>query len=119
MSIINDVLGLFLGNKYEKDIKEINPFIDKIRLEFEKLGSLSNDQLRERSEAIRKEIYELDSSMFRTLMEFLSPHHREATRTAGNIVQSGLGVSSSTATTSATDCRTTNSISCRKRGSIT
>jgi hypothetical protein len=37
MSIINNVLGLFLGNKYERDIKEINPYIDKIRAEFEKI----------------------------------------------------------------------------------
>ena len=37
MSIINNVLGLFLGNKYERDLKEINPYIDKIHNEFKKL----------------------------------------------------------------------------------
>jgi preprotein translocase subunit SecA len=58
MSIINNVLGLFLGNKYERDIKEINPYVDRIRQEFEKLGGLSNDELRERTEAIRKEIHD-------------------------------------------------------------
>ena len=46
MSIINSVLGLFLGNKYERDLKEINPFVGKIHLEFEKLSGLSNDELR-------------------------------------------------------------------------
>jgi len=56
MSIINNVLGLFLGNKYEKDIKEINPYIEKIHLEFEKLKDLSNDSLRDLTEEIRKEI---------------------------------------------------------------
>ena len=54
MSIINSVLGLFLGNKYEKDLKEINPFIDKIRVEYEKLKDLSNDGLREKTDELRK-----------------------------------------------------------------
>jgi preprotein translocase subunit SecA len=47
MSIINNVLGLFLGNKYERDLKEINPYIDKIHTEFDKLKNLSNDGLRD------------------------------------------------------------------------
>jgi preprotein translocase subunit SecA len=59
MSIINNVLGLFLGNKYERDIKEINPFIEKIHVEYEKLKDLSNDALRDRTDELRKEI--LDS----------------------------------------------------------
>jgi preprotein translocase subunit SecA len=56
MSIINNVLGLFLGNKYERDLKEINPYVDKIRLEYEKLNDLSNDALRDKTEELRKEI---------------------------------------------------------------
>ena len=56
MSIINNVLGLFLGNKYERDLKEINPYVDKIHLEFEKLKDLSNDDLRDQTEELRKEI---------------------------------------------------------------
>src|ERR1035437_5139769 len=56
MSIINNVLGLFLGNKYERDLKEINPYIDKIHVEFEKVQGLTNDELRDLTEGIRKEI---------------------------------------------------------------
>ncbi|HEX7494010.1 MAG TPA: preprotein translocase subunit SecA, partial [Bacteroidales bacterium] len=56
MSIINNVLGLFLGNKYERDLKEINPYVDKIRSEYEKLKDLSNDALRDQTEELRKEI---------------------------------------------------------------
>ena len=56
MSIINSVLGLFLGNKYEKDIKELNPYVEKTHLEFEKLKDLSNDSLRDRTDELRKEI---------------------------------------------------------------
>ena len=56
MSIINQVLGLFLGNKYEKDMKEVNPYVEKIYQEYEKLKNVSNDQLRDLSAELRKEI---------------------------------------------------------------
>jgi preprotein translocase subunit SecA len=56
MSIINSVLGLFLGNKYERDIKEISPYVEKIHVEFEKVKSLSNDELREVAEKMRADI---------------------------------------------------------------
>jgi len=72
MSIINNVLGLFLGNKYEKDLKEINPSIDKIHQEFEKLKGLTNDGLRDQTEEIRKEILESlkgDENEIRSLRE--------------------------------------------------
>jgi preprotein translocase subunit SecA len=56
MSIINSVLGLFLGNKYERDLKEINPYVDKTHIEYEKVKGLSNDELRNRTDELRKEI---------------------------------------------------------------
>ena len=72
MSIINNVLGLFLGNKYERDLKEINPYIDKIHIEFEKIKGLSNDELRDQTEELRKEILksiEDDENEIRILRE--------------------------------------------------
>jgi preprotein translocase subunit SecA len=56
MSLVNKILGIFLGNKYEKDIKEINPYIDLIIKEYDKLAGLSNDELRDRTAIIKKEI---------------------------------------------------------------
>lgn len=56
MSIINKVLGLFLGNKYERDLSEVEPFLASIRAEFDKLSELSNDQLRDLTSDLRKEI---------------------------------------------------------------
>jgi preprotein translocase subunit SecA len=58
MSIISKVLTVFLGNKEVRDLQEINPFIGMIRTESEKLVSLSNDELRDRSAALRREIRE-------------------------------------------------------------
>ena len=56
MSIVNKVLGLFLGNKYERDIKEISPYVEQILFEYGKLGNLSNDKLRELTSELRNEI---------------------------------------------------------------
>jgi len=56
MSIINNVLGLFLGNKYERDIKEISPYVEKIHAEYGKVQNLTNDQLRDTTLEMKKEI---------------------------------------------------------------
>ncbi|MBN2862120.1 MAG: preprotein translocase subunit SecA [Bacteroidales bacterium] len=72
MSVINKVLGMFLGNKYERDMKEINPFVDKIHQEYEKIKDLSNDQLRDKTEELKKEIHnhiEVDENEIRSLRE--------------------------------------------------
>lgn len=72
MSIINSILGLFLGNKYERDMKEISPYVEKTHMEFEKLGNLTNDQLRDKTAELRHEIrsyVEADEKEISTLKE--------------------------------------------------
>ena len=56
MNVLNKVLGVFLGNKYERDLKEVSPFVDRVMLEFEKLGSLSNDELRSMSGKLKQRV---------------------------------------------------------------
>jgi preprotein translocase subunit SecA len=56
MSIITKILELFLGNKYERDIKEISPYVEKIHEEFKKLRDLTNDQLRDKTLELKKVI---------------------------------------------------------------
>ena len=56
MSIINNVLGLFLGNKYERDMKELDPYAEKIHLESDKVKNLTNDQLRDNTLELKKTI---------------------------------------------------------------
>ncbi|MCA1757500.1 MAG: preprotein translocase subunit SecA [Bacteroidales bacterium] len=58
MSIITRVLGLFLGDKYVRDIKEITPYVNKTIEEYAKLHNISNDELRERSASVRSRIEE-------------------------------------------------------------
>ncbi len=49
---------LFGGNKSEKDVKAIRPFVEKINAFFEEYQSLSNDELRGKSEIFRVRIKE-------------------------------------------------------------
>jgi preprotein translocase subunit SecA len=56
MAILDSILGKFLGNKSEKDIKKIMPLVNKINQEYEKLSSISNDRLREKTLLLKKEI---------------------------------------------------------------
>lgn len=56
MSIINRVLGLFLGNKYERDIKEIEPHAEKVQREFALIQNLTNDQLRDKTAELKNDI---------------------------------------------------------------
>lgn len=58
MSILNTILSKFLGNKSEKDIKIINPIVEKIKQEYEELKNISNDQLREKTLKLKQQIQE-------------------------------------------------------------
>jgi len=58
MSIVSKVLGVFLGNKEERDLKEIDPFVGKIGKESALVTSLSNDALRERTAQLKQELRE-------------------------------------------------------------
>ena len=59
MSLISNVLSkLFGGNKYEKDIKLIEPMVEEIKAEYAKLASISNDELRNKTNYFKKRIQE-------------------------------------------------------------
>ncbi|MDX9883683.1 MAG: preprotein translocase subunit SecA [Prolixibacteraceae bacterium] len=58
MAFVNKLLGKFLGNKSERDIREIKPVLEEIKKEYERIKNLSNDGLREESVRIRSIIRE-------------------------------------------------------------
>lgn len=55
---VTKILKKVFGDKQEKDIAAIQPIVDDIKSEYEKLASLSNDELREKSNQLRDKIKE-------------------------------------------------------------
>ncbi len=53
---VGKVIGKFLGNKADRDMREVFPYVDKIKAAYEPLPELSNDQLRERSALLKKRV---------------------------------------------------------------
>jgi len=56
MSIINSLLSLFFGNKTERDLKEIHPYVDKVKKEFDRVTGFTNDQLRAETDLLKKKM---------------------------------------------------------------
>ena len=58
MDILSGLIKLFFGTKSDKDRKEIEPYVEKIKAVYPSIEKLSNDELRERSEALKRVIAE-------------------------------------------------------------
>ena len=56
MAFVTKILGKILGNKSERDIKEINPLVEEIKREFARIETVSTDQLREEVDSLRNKI---------------------------------------------------------------
>ena len=54
----NDFLKKLFGNKSQRDLREIQPYVDRILAEYAKIESLDNDELRRRVTDIREQIQE-------------------------------------------------------------
>ena len=52
----NDFLGKIFGSKGQRDLKEITPFVDKIKAVYDEIASLTNDELRARTESLKQRI---------------------------------------------------------------
>ena len=49
----NDILKKLFGNKAQRDLKEIEPHVEKIKIAYEKIKNFSNDELRAKTEEIK------------------------------------------------------------------
>jgi len=58
MAFVNKILGMFLGNKSDKDIKEILPLLDDIKKEYARITGLTNDELRKETFRLKEIIKE-------------------------------------------------------------
>jgi Preprotein translocase subunit SecA (ATPase, RNA helicase) len=52
----NDILTKLFGNKSQRDLKEITPYVEKIKAAYPAIEALSNDGLREKTVEIRRKI---------------------------------------------------------------
>ena len=58
MSIIDSILSSFFGNKADRDMKEIQPYVEKVKKEFSRITGFTNDQLRAETDLLKKKIRE-------------------------------------------------------------
>ncbi len=56
MSIVDNILTKFFGNKSDRDIKEVMPFVEATNKVFETLTGISNDDLRAKSAELKQRI---------------------------------------------------------------
>ena len=56
MDIAASLIKLIFGSKADKDCKQIEPYLEKIKAVYPAIEALSNDELRARSEALKKQI---------------------------------------------------------------
>ena len=61
---LTKILSSLFGNKYDRDKKLIQPFVEEVKAVYPKIKELSNDQLRERSKQIREKVQ--GQNIFRT-----------------------------------------------------
>ena len=58
MAFVTKILGKILGNKSERDIKEVNPLVELIKQEYQRIVKLTNDELRNETDKLRQVISE-------------------------------------------------------------
>ena len=52
MSFVNSILKAFVGDKAKKDVKLLQPLVNKIKSFEQALESISNDELRNKTEGL-------------------------------------------------------------------
>lgn len=62
-NFISSFVSKVFGNKSDRDIKEISPVIEKINNEFQKLQSISHDELRAKTQEFKRRIKEYTSEV--------------------------------------------------------
>jgi preprotein translocase subunit SecA len=58
MSIINKFLQAFVGTKAQRDLSEVQPIVETIKIAYQEVVNLSNDELRDRSHKLKIKIKE-------------------------------------------------------------
>ncbi|MGQ3679582.1 preprotein translocase subunit SecA [Tenacibaculum discolor] len=62
MSVLNSIIKLFVGDKQQKDLKSLQPIVEKVRSFENSLNSLSNDELRAKTIEFKSKIKDATKS---------------------------------------------------------
>ncbi|MCP4313489.1 MAG: preprotein translocase subunit SecA [Bacteroidetes bacterium] len=66
---VGKIVGKFLGNKSDRDMKEVTPYVAKVAAEFDKIQGITNDELRARSAALKQKIEDYVSAEKSSVVE--------------------------------------------------
>ena len=77
MSILNSIIKVFVGDKQQKDLKTLQPIVDKITAFEENLSSLTNDELRAKTIEFKEKISE-GTKVFENKISELEKEAQEA-----------------------------------------
>lgn len=77
MDILNTVLKIFVGDKAKKDLKNIEPFIDKIKEAENQTANLTNDELRNKTFQFKEQLKEATNE-YTTKIQTLNLESEEA-----------------------------------------
>ena len=67
-SLVSGISKLF-GNKADKDVKDITPYVGKINVEFDKLAGITNDQLRAKTAEFKQRVSDYLSEIDQQVVE--------------------------------------------------
>ncbi|SFC36263.1 preprotein translocase subunit SecA [Parapedobacter composti] len=70
-------LSKIFGSKSERDIKHIQPLVEKIKAEYAKLNTLTNDQLREKTQVFKQRIAEYLSDIDKEIADLKAEAEQE------------------------------------------
>ena len=54
MSVVNNILSMFLGDKSKRDMKELMPYVEQVKSIYPEIEKLTNDGLRERATLLKQ-----------------------------------------------------------------
>jgi protein translocase subunit secA len=77
MGFFDKLIKSIFGTKHERELKEMQPIVDKINAEYQKLKSLSNDELRNKTQEFRARIKEHLTDIDKQIAELRSKAESE------------------------------------------
>lgn len=69
MSVLNSIIKLFVGDKQQKDLKSLQPIVEKVRSFENSLSNLSNDELRAKTIEFKSKINDATKSFLDKITE--------------------------------------------------